>query len=108
MDNKVIIGIDIEDYYGNVLGTVKFDNAIELDLNEFDVRLDNFTISGDYDSEDGIIGRLQNDVEGILGEDEIFEAHREIMDVILINGDGILGNDDEVDADIREILNLLK
>lgn len=109
MDVKRICGIDIEDFYGNPLGNIEFDNEIEIDLDEFDVRLENFTISGDYENEQGeTIARLQNDVEGFLDEGEIDEAHRDIMDIILINADGILGNEDEVDDCIREALELLK
>jgi hypothetical protein len=107
-NTKVIIGIDIEDYYGNAVGNIEFDNEIEIDVEEFDVRLENFTVSGDYEDDEGTIARLQYDIEGMIDEDEIDEATQEIMDIILINADGKLGNEDEVYQAIREALELLK
>jgi hypothetical protein len=107
MNNTTIIGIDIEDYYGNALVNISFDNEIEIDLDEFDVRLENFTISGDYEEDGGIIARLQYDVEGGMEDDELEEAHQEILDIILINADGKLGNEDEVSKEVRKALELL-
>jgi len=107
MEKTSIIGIDIEDYYGNAIENIEFINEIEIDLEEFNVRVPNFSFSGIYEEDGEVIARLQYELEGKLDEEEVNESHSEIMDIILESADNQLENGKKISKKILQALELL-
>ena len=91
---KILVSkLDIEDYYGMAMDTIEFESPIEIDTDEFDVRVDDFSYAGcdDCDDEEGETIRLQSEHEDSNGEEEdIDHATRQITDVILDYAEGTL------------------
>jgi len=99
MNKKIIEGLDLADYYGTVLENIDFESPIEVDPEEFSVRVKHFSFSN---IEDEIL-TLQCDLEegSFVEIDEIEEIVEQIMTILLENTDGEL----ESQKEIREKLN---
>ena len=107
MNTTPIIGIDLEDYSGNALENIRFVNDIEIDLGEISVRVESFSFSETYVDE-GLIARIQYDLDGGRGnEEEVTQAHIEIMDILLEFSDGQLPNESEISEQILNALEIL-
>ena len=104
---KQITRIDIEDYYGNAIESIDFDNEIEIDLEEITIRVTNFSFADVY-NDSGIVARVQCDVEGGLEDkEEVEQIHSELMEVLLENADGDLDNESEVSEKLMNALEML-
>ena len=108
--NKINVGrIDIEDYYGIAIDTIEFENPIEIDYLEFDVRVDDFSCTGceDLDDEDGATVRLQYEFEEKNGdEEEINHSTTQILSVIMDYSEGNL-NENKLYEEIYQALELI-
>lgn len=101
MTKVSIIGLDIEDYYGTALENIDFENLIELDPEEINVRVDSFCFAGLYEEEDGYILRIQYEFEdSIIKKDEVDEIHSQLMQVLLESSEGNIINEKEVSQKI--------
>jgi hypothetical protein len=101
--------LDIEDYYGMAMDTIEFESPVELDTDEFDVRVDDFSYAGcdDCDDEEGATIRLQFEHEDSNGEEEdIDQATRQITDIILDYAEGTL-NENTLYEEIYSALELV-
>jgi len=107
---KILVGkLDIEDYYGMAMDTIELESPVEIDVEEFNVRVDNFSYAGcdDCDDEEGATIRLQFEHEDSNGEEEeISQAAREITDVILDYAEGTL-NENTLYEEIYSALELV-
>ena len=103
------MGIDIEDYYGNAVENISFNSEIEIDLEEINIRVTNFSFADTYEEEDeGTIARLQYDLEkGVGAREEIDQIHSELMEVLLEHADGEIENEEEVSEQILNALSIL-
>jgi hypothetical protein len=76
--------IDIEDYYGMAMDTIELGAAIEIDAEEFSVRVNNFTYTGYDGCDDDATIRLQYEHEDSVGDDEEIDlATTQIVEVIM-------------------------
>lgn len=101
--------IDIEDYYGMAMDTIELNVSIEIDAEEFSVRVNNFSYAGcdDCEDEDGATIRLQYDHEDSMGEDEEIDlATIQMVEVILDYAEGTLSEGDLYE-DIHSALELV-
>lgn len=105
MEKTSITGIDMADYYGNVVENIEFDNKIEIDLEEITIRVSNFSFSHIEDEETAVI---QCDLQESFGDlSEVEEAHSQIMEILLENTDGELENENEVSDRLLKAIELL-
>jgi hypothetical protein len=108
MDNTKIIGIDLEDYSGHAIENIRFSEEIEIDLEEFTIRLENFSFSETYNDDDGLVARIQYDLDEEGGdEEEVTQTHIEIMDILLENSDGELEDEQEISNRIMTALEII-
>jgi len=109
MKKTSIIGIDIEDYYGNAIENIEFEQEIEMDLEEFSVRLENFSFSDTYEEdEEGTVARIQYEIDNGHGDiEEVSQTHSEIMDMLLENSDDQLFNEEEISGKILNALEII-
>jgi hypothetical protein len=107
--NKIsVIGLDIEDYYGNAIENIDFDEALEIDPELFNVRVDNFCLSGTEEEGDDFIIRIQYEHEMPSGNiEEIDEIHSQIMEILLLGCDENLENEKEISKKIFKSLEML-
>jgi len=103
-----VIGLDIEDYYGKAVENIDFESPIELDPEEFNVRVDNFSYAGCEDDYEGVIIRIQYEHDGSNGDFEEMESiHTQIMEIILEGCDGDLENEKEISNRIFKALEII-
>jgi hypothetical protein len=109
MTKVLVIGLDIEDYYGTALENIDFDNPIELDPEEINVRVDSFCVAGLYEEEEeGYILRIQYEFEdSIIKKDEVDEIHNQLMEVLLESSEDNIGNEKEVSQKILLCLEMM-
>jgi hypothetical protein len=108
MTKVLVIGLDIEDYYGTALENIDFDNPIEIDPEEINVRVDSFCVSGLYEEEDGYILRIQYEFEdSIIKKDEVDEIHNQIMEILLESSEDNIENKKEVSQKILLCLEMM-
>jgi hypothetical protein len=107
--NKIsVIGLDLEDYYGTAIENIDFESPIELDPEEFDVRVDSFSYAGSETDSEGYIVRIQYEHEGSTGNAEDVElAHEQIMEILLESCDGELENRNEISKRIIKALEII-
>ena len=107
MNKLSAIGIDIEDYFGKAIGSIDFENPIELKGESFNV-VDNFSFSGEeYYEGDGYVIRLQYEHELPTGDlEDINLAHSQIIDII-IDSCEYLENEKEIYKELLEILEIV-
>lgn len=99
--------IDIEDYYGMAMDTIKLCTPIEIDAEEFSVRVNSFTYAGCDDCENDATIRLQYEHEDSVGdEEEIDLATTQIVEIIMDYSESMMNEDDLYD-DIHEALELI-
>lgn len=92
MGKITALRVDIEDYYGMAMDTIELEKAIEIDAEEFSVRVNNFSYAGceDCNDESATI-RLQYEHEEKRGEEEEIDlATIQIVNVILDYAEGTL------------------
>lgn len=108
MAKVLTIGLDIEDYYGTALENVDFDNPIELDPEEINVRVDSFCFAGLFEEEDGYILRIQYEFEdSIINKDEVDEIHNQLMEILLESSEDNIENKKEVSQKILLCLEMM-
>tara|TARA_B100000963_G_scaffold99208_1_gene85745 strand:+ start:2019 stop:2348 length:330 start_codon:yes stop_codon:yes gene_type:complete len=86
MSKVFAIKVDIEDYYGMAMDTIIFEDTIEIEPEEFSLRVDQFVYAGcdDCDDKEGATIRLQFEHEDSNGEEEDIDfTTQQIVDVIL-------------------------
>jgi hypothetical protein len=107
--NKVsVIGLDVEDYYGTAIENIDFETALELDPEEFNVRVEGFSLAGCESDYEGVIVRIQYEYEGSTGNTEEAElAHEQIMEILLESCDGELENYKEISKRLMKALEII-
>jgi hypothetical protein len=101
--------IDIEDYYGMAMDTIELNGLIEIDAEEFTVRVNGFSYAGcdDCEDEDGAVIRIQYDHEDSRGEDEEIDlATLQMVEVILDYAEESI-NEGDLYEDIHSALELV-
>ena len=99
--------IDIEDYYGMAIDTIELDSPLEIDAEEFTIRVNHFTYAGCDDCEGDATIRLQYDHEDGRGEDEEIDlAATQIVEVILDYADSMI-NERNLYEEIHSALELV-
>jgi hypothetical protein len=108
MTRITVVALDIEDYFGTALENIEFHSPLELDPEEFTVRVDDFTFSGDERRNGGTVIRIQYDFEYPSGDfEKIEEIHSEIMEILLEGCDGELENGEEISDRIFNALEII-
>ncbi len=107
--NKIsVIGLDIEDYYGSAIENIDFEEALELDPEEFNIRVNNFSYAGFESDYEGVIVRIQYEQEGSTGDvEEVDLVHEQIMEILLESCDGELGNHKDISKRILKALEII-
>jgi hypothetical protein len=99
--------IDIEDYYGMAMDTIELCADIEIDAEEFSVRVNSFTYAGCDDCEGDATIRLQYEHEDSVGdEEEIDLATTQIVEIIMDYSENMI-NEDELYEDVYSALELV-
>lgn len=103
-----VIGLDIEDYYGTAIENIDFESPLEIDVDEFNVRVNNFSYAGCELDEEGYIVRIQYDYEGSKGDlEEVDEIHSQIMEILLESCDGELEEESIISKRILKALEII-
>lgn len=104
MDNTRITGLNILDYYGNAVENIEFIEPIEVDLEEFTIRVSNFSFTG---TDEGA-AEIQCEMENAAGgSEEVSESLIQIMDILLESTDGELEDKTDISQRIEKALELL-
>jgi hypothetical protein len=108
MTKVLIVGLDIEDYYGTALENVDFSSPFEIDPEEINVRVDSFCFSGLYEDEEGYVLRIQYEFEdSIIKKDEVDEIYNQLMEILLESSEGNIENEKEVSQKILLCLEMM-
>lgn len=108
MTKLSVIGLDIEDYYGTAVENIYFETPLEINPEEFNVRVNNFSYAGSEEDDDFFIIRIQYDHEGSKGDfEEIDEIYSQIMDIILESCEGELEKENEISKRILKALEII-
>jgi hypothetical protein len=109
METIKVTNLQIEDYYGITLDNLIFENKIEINPKEFDLRVEGFSfVEQELEEEGGYLIRIQCEHEQSLnGWEEIDLIHSQIMEIILEGGEGLLDNEQELSDQLTSCLEML-
>ena len=110
MERVRVTSLQIEDFYGTELDNIVFEESLEIDPADFNLRVEGFsfvekelnTIEGGYSV------RIQCEHEQSLnGWEEIDLIHSQIMEIILEGGEGFLGDEKILSDQLTSCLEML-
>ena len=100
----------IEDYYGIELDNFIFEESLEIDPLDFNLRVEGFSfVEKEFEPEqEGYSVRIQCEHEQSLnGWEEIDLIHSQIMEIILEGGEGSLGDEKILSDQLTSCLGML-
>jgi hypothetical protein len=108
MTRTLVMALDIEDYYGTALENINFEFPLELDPEEFSVRVDDFNFAGSGVEDGEVLIRIQYNHEFPSGDfEKMTEIHLQIMEMLMEGCDGELPDSEEVSSKILQALEII-
>jgi flagellar biosynthesis component FlhA len=107
MERVKVINLQIEDYYGTALDNLYFDEPIEIDPKEINLRVDGFSFVEKELEEGGYLIRVQFEHESLNGLEEMDVIHNQFMEFIIEGAEGFLSEEGEISEQLIACLEML-
>ena len=102
------VGLFSEDYYGMAIDTIYFEQVVDITPEYFNGRVSSFSYSGNEETEEGTVVRIQYYYETGTGDTMDVEiTTQQIMEIILEGCDEYLEYEDTVRESIMNTLDIV-